>query len=359
MKQSLWILTSGSLIIFLCAIFFVLYPGIKKPKTNYLKASYVKEVETRKLTPSEISDIYENDLFNTYIPKPSSIKPEKEDIAIPKIPELINPPRLTPAETVFLEPIPYTLVGTVVSPVDTESIAVVSDNRTKKEQSYFIGEEIEDSQILDINYKSITLIRTNGQKETLYLPGFDKILSRFNNAGDKFSQKIDDYSFIIDPQAFVNKIRTLGNLISDLNIITAYENGKSIGFKIGYILEDSIAFDIGLEKGDIILNINQLPLETLDQRLEAYNYIINLKNGSDLVINFMRDNQNLELKYTLNKINQDLKFDDNLKNFDPSDATNKMIRDDIERRYKFAPSIAEIKESEREAIIKQLNKKTS
>jgi type II secretory pathway component PulC len=359
MKQSLWILASGSLIIFVCAIIFVFFTVAEKPKFQSLKASYEKEVNIKKISPEEIKKIYENDLFSTDIPKPVLKKIEPKKLVVPQKPELLEPPKSTPDEVNFLEPIPYTLVGTVVSPIDTESIAVVSDNRTKKEKSYYLGEEIEDSQILDIGYKSITLIRSNGQKETLYLPGFDKILSRFNSADRVFAQIKDDYNFIIDPDLFVNKIRTLGNLISNLNILTAYKDGISIGCKIGNVLEDSIASKIGLEKGDIILKINELPLATLDQRLELYNSIINLKNGDEVVINLIRGNQEVQLKYTLDKINDNFKPLELGRNFEPADSTSKMIRDDLERRYKFAPTIAEIKENEREAIIKQLNKKIS
>lgn len=345
MKQSLWISSSSSLIIFLCAIVFIFFTGVNKTKFLPLKASLVKEAERKKLTSEDVIKIFENDLFDTYIPKPPIKKIEVANFEKPKMPEVIEPPILAKKEPNFLEPIPYTLVGTVVSQVDTESIAVVNDNRTKKEKSYYLGDEIEDSQIIDINYKSITLIRSNGQKETLYLPGFDKILRRFNEVDAIIAKNTDTHAFIIDPEAFVNKIRSLGNLINDLNLLTAYENGLSIGCKIGYFSENSIAPIIGFEKSDIILNINGLPLANLDQRLEAYNSIINLKHGDEIIINLIRDNQEITLKYILGKIS-DLDSPKNFKNIDSVNSTTKMIRDDLERRYKFAPTVAEIKESE-------------
>jgi hypothetical protein len=360
MKHSLWIVASGSLLIFLCAIIFVFFTIAKKPKFQFLRPSFVQEISTKKLLPEEIVKIYENDLFDTYIPKPVlnkiESKPRLEKPQMPRVPDLISPPASFINEINFLEPIPYTLVGTVVSPVDSESIVVVSDNRTKKEKSYFLGEEIEDSQIVDIGYKSVTILRSNGQKETLFLPGFDKILKRFNDANQVFAQRVDRNSYVIDPDLFINKIRTLGNLISQLNIITAYQDGISIGCKIGNILEDSIAPMIGLEKGDIILKINDLPVATLDQRLQVYDSIINLKNGAMISISIIRDNQELQLKYTIDKLDSNVELANSIKNLENADLTNKMIREDLERRYKFAPTIAEIKDSEREAIIKQLNK---
>jgi type II secretory pathway component PulC len=359
MKQSLWILASSSLIIFLCALIFVFFTTVRKPKFQSLKASYDKEISIKKISPEEIVKIYENDLFDTDIPKPVLKKVDSVKLEVPRIPEIVKPSIIINNEVSFLEPIPYTLVGTVVSPNDTESIAVVSDNRTKKESSYFVGDELDDAQVLDISYKSITLIRSNGQKETLFLPGFDKILKKFNSADKRFARMEDIYNFVIDPDLFINKIRSLGNLISNLNIITAYKDGISIGCKIGNILEDSIASSIGLEKGDIVLQINGLPLATLDQRLDAYNQITGLKKGDSIVINLIRENQEIQLKYILDKLDNEINFIGSSNNFNPLEPTSKLIKDDLERRYKFAPTIAEIKENEREAIIKQLNKKIS
>ena len=356
MKQSLWILTSSLLALFLCTMIFAMFTGINKPKFYPIKATLVKESTTKKLNFQEISAIYENDLFSTYIPKPIIKNIETEKIQSPRIPEIVNPPKIQKQEPNFLEPIQFTLVGTIVSPIDTESRAVVADNRTKKEQSYAIGNEIEDSQIIDINYKSITLIRSNGQKETLYLSGFDKILKKINAVDNAIAKNINQYEYIIDPDAFINKIRTLGELIDELNLTTAYENGISIGCKIGPILENSIAKLIGLEKSDIILSINKKPVANLEDRLIVFDLVTSLKNGDSINLKINRKGKDLELKYILKSIDNPIpeklnnqKINDNL--------DSRMIKEDLERRYKFAPTVAEIKEREREAIIKQLHKK--
>ena len=356
MKQSLWILTSSLLALFLCTMIFAMLTGINKPKIYPIKAASIKESSTKKLNSQEISAIYENDLFSTYIPKPIIKNIETEKIESPRTPELVRPPKIQKQDPNFLEPVPFTLVGTIVSPIDTESRAVVADNRNKKEQSYAIGNEIEDSQVIDINYKSITLIRSNGQKETLYLSGFDKIIKKINSVDNTIAKNINQYEYIIDPDAFINKIRTLGELIDELNLTTAYENGISIGCKIGPILENSLAKKIGLEKSDIILSINKNSVANLEDRLVVFDLVTNLINGDSINLSLKRAGKNIELKYILQSIDNPIPEKlTNQTNIDNLDSI--MIKQDLERRYKFAPTIAEIKEREREAIIKQLHKK--
>lgn len=356
MKQSLWILTSSLLALFFGTIIFALFTGVKKYNLHSIKAAIIKEASTKKISPREITAIYENDLFSTYTPSPVIQKIEKTKIESPRVPDLVSSPQIPKQEPSFLEPIPFTLVGTIVAEVDSESRAVVSDNRTKKEQSYALGNEVEDAQIIDINYKSITLIRSNGQKETLYLPGFDKILAKFNAVDSMIAKNIGEFEYIIDPDAFINRVRTLGKLIAELNITTAYENGISIGCKIGVLTDDSIAKIMGLEKGDIISKINNMPTATLQDRIDVYNLLTSLNKQDHVNISLKRSDKNIELKYLIQTI--DNPISENLNNPKINDnIESKVIKQDLERRYKFAPTIAEIKEKERELIIKQLHQK--
>lgn len=356
MKQSLWILTSSILALFFGTMIFAVFTGVKKYNLYPIKAAIIKEASTKKISSKEITAIYENDLFNTYVPSPVIKNIEKPRIELPRVPEIINPPQIPKQEPSFLEPIPFTLVGTIVAEIDSESKAVISDNRTRKEQSYAIGNEVEDAQIIDINYKSITLIRSNGQKETLYLPGFDKILTKFNAVNRVIAKNLSEFEYIIDPDAFINRVRTLGKLIDELNITTAYENGISIGCKIGILNNDSIAKIIGLEKGDIILMINNMPVATLQDRINVYKSITEVDNQENIQISIKRSGNNIDLKYLIKTIENPIT--ENLNNPKISDNLElSAIKEDLERRYKFAPTIAEIKERERESIIKQLHKK--
>ena len=69
MKRSLWILTSCSLALCVGAILFAIFTRIQIPNKNSLKPIFEKELKVKSLKPQEISAIYENDIFDTYVPK--------------------------------------------------------------------------------------------------------------------------------------------------------------------------------------------------------------------------------------------------------------------------------------------------
>ena len=356
MKRSLWILTSCSLALCVGAIFFAIFTRLKIPNKNSLKPIFEKELKVKSLKPQEISAIYENDIFDTYVPK-LNLDPKLNDprnITAPQAPQVFMVPKISPQEPTFLEPLPFTLAGTIVLQEESESKAILIDNRSKKEASYKIGDEVEDGQIIEIDFKSITIIRSNGQQETIYLPGSDKILKTLNNVDAIISMHVKDNNYIIDPKAFINKINSLGELIDNFNITTAYQNGISIGCKIGTLPEESLAKNIGLQAGDIIKKIINKSIASLEERVNIYNEIINFKEGDIINIIIKRGYQELNLTYNLKSLDEPWHEPIEKEN---KEAINKAVKEDLERRYKFAPTIAEIKAKERSNIVKQLHGK--
>jgi type II secretory pathway component PulC len=356
MKRSLWILTSCSLALCVGAILFAIFTRIQIPNKNSLKPIFEKELKVKSLKPQEISTFYENDLFDTYVPKinldPKSNEPI--NISAPQAPQIFTATKLSPQEPNFLEPLPFTLAGTIVLQEESESRAVLIDNRSKKEASYKIGDDVEDGQIIEINFKSITIIRSNGQQETVYLPGSDKILKVLNNVDAIISRHVKDNNYIIDPKAFINKINSLGELIDNFNITTAYQNGISIGCKIGTLPEESLAKNIGLQTGDVIKKIINKSIASLEERVNIYNEIINFKEGDVINIIIKRGYQELNLIYNLKSLDEPWLEPIDKEN---KEAITKAVKEDLERRYKFAPTIAEIKAKERSNIIRQLHVK--
>lgn len=353
MKRSLWILTSCSLALFVGAILFVSLTGLKKPKLKPLKSIPAKELRPKTLRPQEISLIYENDLFDTYVPKPIKKIDEPVIKAPPRAPTSVTVPRISPQEPKFLEPLSFTLSGTIVTPDPQDNLAILTDNRSKTEKSYKIGDDIEDGQLIEIKEKSVVIIRSNGQQETLYLPGADKILKALNNSDTPIAAKIKSDHYAIDPRAFTLKIKSLGDLIDNLNLTTAYQDGVSIGCKVGPMTKESIGHLIGLEKGDIITKIDNQNISTLEERINVYNKIIELKEDNSFDIELKRSSQNIIIKYTLKPL--DKPWFEPVKKEAP--FMQEMIKEDLERRYRFAPTVAEIREKERAAIVKQLHGK--
>lgn len=356
MKRSLWILALSSLLFFSASILFVFFSRTKK--VNFKKIRPVEPYQRKKLTISDdkIKYIYENDLFDTYIPKDIVDIPKESIVSSqPKVPVKISAPNIRQQDPKFLEPLPYTLSSIIMSADQDLSSATLSDNRTKKETRVKINDEIDDGLVIEINPKSITIIRSNGQEEIVYLPGADKILQEINKLDAPFSKKISENEYEIDPSVFIKKINSLGDLITGLNLTTAYKNGTSIGCKIGPTEKDGLTSKLGLKSGDIINLIAGEKITNIEERSLVYKKIISLKLGNEFEINILRNNKEVKIKYLIKSLDKPLTEI----NSKEKAYMHEMIKEDLQRRYQFAPTVAEIKEKERVEIIKQLSKKNN
>ena len=93
---------------------------------------------------------------------------------------------------------------------------------------------------------------------------------------------------------------------------------------------------------------------TLYYKWVNYNEIINFKEGDVINIIIKRGYQELNLTYNLKSLDEPWLEPIEKEN---KENINKAVKEDLERRYKFAPTIAEIKAKERSNIVKQLHGK--
>lgn len=77
-------------------------------------------------------------------------------------------------------------------------------------------------------------------------------------------------SYEIEARDFDGLMANLSILASQARLVPAFENGKSIGFKIFNIIPDSIYAKVGLQNGDIITRVNGYELTSPDKALELY-----------------------------------------------------------------------------------------
>lgn len=256
-----------------------------------------------------ITRIYENDLFNTYI-KP--IIPQKEIRAIAALP-LPQPPAPRPAPPLerksidFLPPLNVTLKGIFYSSHDEDNRAIIANNASKQEHLYRVGDMVEDARLIRIYSNRIMVVRSNGQHETLFVTQEDARKSKpfvKNTAWNLAVQKISDVEFIIDPKLFSNRVTSLAEFLENLDITTAFEKGKNKGCRIGKLQPNSVGTALGLEQGDIIITLNDMPLTSTKERVQAYQTISALPLASSIRAVVQRNDQELEISYHLAQISQ-------------------------------------------------------
>ena len=273
MKQPLWIINSSLLLLLLIVGVFILVSRERVPSREPIKPE-PSTIQARVERPTINSKkIYEKDLFDTYIVVPV-VKPS--DVVLEMPPAPVARPPIVPAlpTPIFLPPLNVTLKGIVtVSYDDAKNRAIIADNRTSQEAVYKTGDMIEDAQLMRIFTNKVVLVRSNGQQEVLYLREKDAKTDPMFAALSGWAEIIHEVrqnEYTVDPILFADRVKSLAQFFDMLDLTTVYKKGQNVGCRIGTLEKDSLGIMLGLQSGDIIVRINNIPATDTAHRLKIY-----------------------------------------------------------------------------------------
>lgn len=355
MRHPFWILNSSLLLLSLITIGFVFLSQEQPPARNTIEPKVSSKPTKMEVSKINISKIYEDDLFDTY----------QREMNIPTSPAFIAPLPEPPSplgvripeepKPQFLEPLPVTLRGIIVVwNDDTKNRAIIADNRTNVETSYKVGQRIEDAQLIRIFNNKVILMRSNGQQEVLYLREKDaKIDPSFANIDgwDTAIQMTSNNNYSINATEFINRVPSLGQFIDMLDVTTVYKQGQSVGSRIGINSDFSNA--LGLDKGDIITHINDIPATDTSNRMQIFQLVTSLKTNDVIRVTLIRNTQELLLTYTLQEIKQPHKKE--LGQPPPSQSANPTREQlqQLEKQHTFAPTLQELRQREKANMLEK------
>lgn len=359
MRHPLWIVNSALLFLFIIIVCFMLIMRVDVPASEQIEAhGYIKPLP-KKVSEVNIRKIYENDLFGTYHPQ-QEIPTEPNYVAPappppPPIPTHV-PPEPRPQ---FLEPLKITLKGIIIiGNDDTKNRAIISDTRTNKEGSYKVGDIVEDAQLIKIFSNKVLFLRPNGQQEVLYLRPKDAQLdpTYAQITGFKgITQKMSDNQYLINTKEFMFRINNLGQFIDLLDLTTVYQNGTSVGCKIGTIQDPSFAQELGLQSGDIIRAINNVPVVDTAHRMAIYKQITSMKTKDTIVVDLIRNNRPYTVQYVIGQSDDTESAEKEvvqLRGATAGQATQDQIKA-MHERHKFAPTLHDIRSRERKIMMEK------
>lgn len=279
MRQPFWIVNSILLLEFLVVTYYTFFRPLHLPSVKAIRPIAQTPPPTAEPTNHDFSAIYTNDLFGTesLIYRGQSAA-ELETSNFPLPPELPEPEAPLPPQPHFLAPLNITLTGIMTFGNHLENIAIILDNQTKTEVNYRIGDNLQDAQVIDINKHKVELIRANGQQETLYLYQREAQaeLAKNTPAWHKCIQQLDGQNFKIDLSEFKQQAQSLGHLIELLGLTTAYQNGENLGCRVGQAGHQSLGAALGLQTGDILLAIADIPTKSTQERYQIYHKLSTL-----------------------------------------------------------------------------------
>ena len=279
MKQPLWIINSSLLLLLLVVGIFILVSQEKEPSRASIKPTVSAGEMRVERSVINSKKIWERDLFDTIIVVPPA-KPSDVELEMPPAP-VARPPIVPalPAPT-FLPPLNVTLRGIVtVSYDDTKNRAIIANNQTTQEAVYKTGDTIEDAQLMRIFSNKVVLVRSNGQQEVLYLREKDAKTDPMFAALSGWAEVINEVhpnEYTIDPTLFADRVKSLAQFIDMLDLTSVYKKGQNVGCRIGSLEKDSFGASLGLQSGDIIVRINNIPATDTAHRLKIYKEMTNV-----------------------------------------------------------------------------------
>ena len=278
-------------------------------------------------------------------------------------PAPVAKPPIVPAlpAPIFLPPLNVILKGIVtVSYDDTKNRAIIADNRTTQEAVYKTGDSIEDAQLMRIFSNKVVLVRSNGQQEVLYLrekdAKTDPMFAVLSGWSEIISEvRPDEYS--IDPILFADRVKSLAQFIDMLDLTTVYKKGQNVGCRIGVLEKDSFGAALGLQSGDIIVRINDIPATDTPHRLKIYKELTrDDAEGKRAVVEYLRRKQPMRLTITIEEKRPKPTFE-NIKTVPAVPATAEDIKEKelrtLREKYNFAPTMKEIRERERANMVQR------
>lgn len=353
MRYPLWVLNSVLFILVISALLFIAFSREQLPEREDIEPEVSVTARRDGISTVNLKQIYENDLFGTYKKEVAASREPKYIVPLPEPPARIEPSIPEKPQPQFLDPLPITLKGIMSLSDGAKNKAIVEDNNTNREAIYKIGDKFEDAQLIRIFKNKVIFVRSNGQQEVFYLRQKDAksdptylIISDWKGVVRKVAP--NNYRIYLD--AFLDRVKNLGQFIDILNMTTAYSKGKSVGCRIGMTEPDSLAHELGMKAGDVVLTVNGTLATNTENRTKIYKELTGLKLGGLITIRLMRNEQTYTLRYQL------ADFSLIKKPAGPGQpVTTRYIEEErkkmLERKHKFAPTVREIRKQERRNML--------
>jgi len=358
MRYPLWVLNSVLFVLVISALLFIAFWREDIPERAEVEPEATVLPIRDGVATVDLKQIYENDLFGTYIKPVRRIEEPKYVVPLPSPPEPISVEVPQEKKPTFLDPLQATLKGIMSVSDGTKNKAIIADN--VREAVYKVGDKIEDAQLIRIFKNKVIFVRSNGQQEVLYLREEDaKADPTYLVVSDWKSvvRRVAKNKYHLYLKEFKKRVKNLAHFIDILDLTTAYQKGKNLGCRVGDTEQDSLADVLGLQSGDVIISINGIPATDTRNRLAIYKKLTTMELGETILVRLQRRGQFYTLRYILSD------FAIIKKPSGPGHpVTTRYVQQEqeklLKKKEKVAPTVREIRRQERQNMLRRGRKPT-
>lgn len=355
MRHPLWILNSTLLMLLIIVLTYIMFSQQTLPEREDIEPLVYTKPLRVSVSEVNIRKIYEDDLFGTYFKETVNTEQAQDvpNLPTPPAPNMTQP--LVWPKPQFLEPLSISLKGIIIIADDqARNSAIIADKKTNRETTYRVGDSMDDAQLLKIFNNKVVFLRSNGQQEVVYLRENDAKLDPAYTLVEGWQdviQKIAPYEYQISPREFSKRVLNLAQFIDLLDITTLYNNGVSVGLKIGRVGEQSLGASLGLQPKDALIAINDILMDDTANRFEVYKEITTAPQGSSVEVKIARENNEFMITYKLEEFKKNIETAPVLPTSTSAPLTQKHPTGQqiniLKDRHEFAPTIDEIRRRDR------------
>ncbi len=197
-----------------------------------------------------------------------------------------------------------TLIGTVVA--GDASLAVIREGA--QTEIHGIGDEVGGARVDRIDRNSVTLKNQDGSLEVLTIPSEGgvavKSASRAANgapqtaaAGRYNIQPVGENKWLIPRQTADEARSNLNELLQQARMEPRIVGGQTQGFIVRMIRPNSFLDMLGLRRGDILMEINNVDLNSPEKALQIFQQ---LREARNISVSLVRNGQRMTFDYEIN-----------------------------------------------------------
>jgi general secretion pathway protein C len=187
------------------------------------------------------------------------------------------------------------------------SYCIIEDLTTHKQNVFRVNETVVgNATVKQVEWERVILDR-DGQDEILDLAqplGGPPIPRPVSAAGavpqsptNPHIQQVSDTQYNIDRSEVNSALDNMNQLFTQIRAVPHFEGGRSTGFRLFAIRQNSIFDQIGLRNGDIIQSINGVDLNDPARALALFQ---DLRNERQITMTYLRNKETKTVTYSLN-----------------------------------------------------------
>lgn len=187
---------------------------------------------------------------------------------------------------------------------DGTSSCVIEDLTTHKQDFYRINDKVAGTATVKAVEWDRVILDRDGRDEILDLATAQGAPAKPVTAAapapaassNPHIQQVSDTQYNIDRTEVDSALDNMNQLFTQIRAVPHFEGGKSTGFRLFAIRQNSLFDNIGLRNGDIIQSINGTELNDPTRALAL---VQELRNARQLTVSILRNKEALNLQYNI------------------------------------------------------------